>query len=290
MLAAGFSDKIPAHTVTQACISSNQAITTAIGQITSGQSEVIIAGGVETMSDVPIRFSRKMRKLLLSLNKAKSTGQMFSLAMKIPSSQPLTPEVKLFLQKKSIFQVNNFIFLFFQLPAVAEFSTNETMGHSSDRLAAAFGVTRLEQDNFAKRSHTLADQAHKNGFLTDILPIYLDKKKEPITKDLGVRVSTDEQLAKLKPAFVKEFGTVTAANSSYLTDGASACLLMTEEKAKSLGLKPKAYLRNFTYISQDPKDQLLLGPAYATPKVLEKAGLTLNDIDVFEFHEAFAVS
>jgi len=92
----------------------------------------------------------------------------------------------------------------------------------------------------------------------------------------------------LKPAFVKPHGTVTAANASYLTDGASACLIMTEEKAKELGLKPKAYLRDFTYVSQDPKDQLLLGPAYAVPNVLGKAGLKLNDIDVWEVHEAFA--
>jgi len=95
-------------------------------------------------------------------------------------------------------------------------------------------------------------------------------------------------LAKLKPAFIKPHGTVTAANASFLTDGASACLITTEEKAKQLGLKPKAYLRNFTYVAQDPIDQLLLGPAYATPIVLEKAGLTMKDIDVWEFHEAFA--
>lgn len=111
-----------------------------------------------------------------------------------------------------------------------------------------------------------------------------------VEKDNGIRVSTPEQLAKLKPAFIKPHGTVTAANASYLTDGASACLIMTEAKAKELGLKPKAYLRDFTYVSQDPVDQLLLGPTYATPKVLEKAGLDLKDIDVWEVHEAFAVS
>lgn len=236
-LAAGFTDRIPAHTVTQACISSNQAITNAIGQITSGQSEVVIAGGVETMSDVPIRFSRPMRKLLLSLNKAKTPADRLGLLMKIFSSKPLTPE----------------------LPAVAEFSTNETMGHSGDRLAAAFGVTRKEQDDFALRSHTLAEAATQKGLLSDIVPVFVPNKTEPVTRDLGIRVAKPEKLAALKPAFVKEFGTVTAANASYLTDGASACLITTEEKAKQLGLKPKAYLRNFVYVAQDPKDQLLLG-------------------------------
>lgn len=265
-LAAGFTDRIPAHTVTQACISSNQAITNAIGQITSGQSEVVIAGGVETMSDVPIRFSRPMRKLLLSLNKAKTPADRLGLLMKVFSSKPLSPE----------------------LPAVAEFSTNETMGHSGDRLAASFGISRKEQDDFALRSHTLAEAATQKGLLSDIVPVFVPNKAEPVTRDLGIRVAKPEKLAALKPAFVKEFGTVTAANASYLTDGASACLITTEEKAKQLGLKPKAYLRNFVYVAQDPKDQLLLGPAYATPKVLASAGLTINDIDVFEFHEAFA--
>uniref|UniRef100_A0A8C3WJN7 Trifunctional enzyme subunit beta, mitochondrial n=1 Tax=Catagonus wagneri TaxID=51154 RepID=A0A8C3WJN7_9CETA len=112
--------------------------------------------------------------------------------------------------------------------------------------------------------------------------------KDTVTQDNGIRPSSLEQMAKLKPAFIKPYGTVTAANSSFLTDGASAVLIMAEEKALAMGYKPKAYLRDFTYVSQDPKDQLLLGPAYATPKVLEKAGLTMNDIDAFEFHEAFS--
>ena len=142
---------------------------------------------------------------------------------------------------------------------MAEFSTGETMGHSGDRLAAAFGVSRFEQDEFALRSHQLADDATKNCLLSDIVQVNIAGQKEPVSRDLGIRVSTMEKVSKLKPAFVKEYGTVTAANASYLTDGASACLITTEEKAKQLGLKPKAYLRNFTYVARDPKDQLLLG-------------------------------
>merc|ERR1711973_1045540 len=175
-----------------------------------------------------------------------------------------------------------------ELPAIAEFSTNEVMGHSADRLASAFNVSRQEQDDFARRSHGNAQMAQDNGHLSDVIPVKVPKVKEMVEKDNGIRVSTKDKLAKLKPAFVKPHGTVTAANASYLTDGASACLIMTEEKAKELGLKPKAYLRDFTYVSQDPKDQLLLGPAYAVPNVLGKAGLKLNDIDVWEVHEAFA--
>jgi len=264
-LAAGYSDKTPAHTVTMACISSNVAMTTAIGYITAGVYDVILAGGVEFMSDVPIRHNRQMRSLMLRANKAKTPMQQLQLLSSLRPSH-FVPE----------------------LPAVAEFSSGETMGHSADRLAASFGATRQEQDEYALRSHTLAQQASDKGYFTDLLPFRAPGLDKTIVKDNGIRVSTAEQLAKLKPAFVKPHGTVTAANSSYLTDGASAALIMSEAKAKELGLKPKAYLRDFIYVSQDPIDQLLLGPAYGTPVVLDRAGLDIKDIDVFEFHEAFA--
>lgn len=264
-LAAGYSDKTPGHTVTMACISSNVAMTSAIGLIASGAYEVILAGGVEFMSDVPIRHSRKMRNLMLKANKAKSLQQRLGL---IASLRPdyFVPD----------------------LPAVAEFSSGETMGHSADRLAAAFGATRQEQDEYALRSHTLAQKAFEKGYFTDMMPITISGVNTTIDRDNGIRVSTPEQLAKLKPAFIKPHGTVTAANASFLTDGASAALIMTESKAKELGLKPKAYLRDFIYVSQDPVDQLLLSPAYATPIVLQRSGLQLKEIDVWELHEAFA--
>jgi len=264
-LGAGFSDRIPAHTVTMACISSNQAITTCLGLIEMGVYDVCVAGGVEFMSDVPIRHSRKMRSLMLEANKAKTTGKMLGLLSKIRMDH-LKPE----------------------LPAIAEFSTGETMGHSADRLAATFGVTRQEQDDFARRSHTLAQAAAEAGNLSDIIPVKTPKGKDFITVDNGIRITPAEKMAKLKPAFIKPHGTVTAANSSFLTDGASACLLMTEDKAKELGFAPKAYFKTFTYVSQDPKDQLLLSPAYVTPVVLKKAGLKLSDVSVLEYHEAFA--
>ncbi|XP_076098554.1 trifunctional enzyme subunit beta, mitochondrial-like [Mytilus galloprovincialis] len=265
-LGAGFSDRIPSHTVTQACISSNQAITTGIGMIASGQMDTVVAGGVEFMSDVPIRFSRKMRKHMLSFPKAKTLPAKLGLFSQMIKPSIWAPE----------------------LPAVAEFSTGESMGHSADRLCATFGVTRKEQDDFAIRSHTLAAEATEKGFLSDVITYKVPGVSKPVVKDNGIRPSSYEKMAKLKPAFIKPHGTITAANSSFLTDGASACLIMSEEKALAMGLKPKAYLRDFVYVSQDPKDQLLLGPTYATPKVLERAGLTMNDIDVFEYHEAFA--
>lgn len=231
------------------------------------------------MSDVPIRHSRKMRSLMLKANKAKTVGQQLSLLSTIRPG-----------------------FLVPELPAVAEFSSGETMGHSADRLAAAFNASRKEQDDYALRSHTLAKEAQLKGYFTDIVPFKVDGVDKTVSEDNGIRVSTPEQLAKLKPAFVKPYGTVTAANASFLTDGASACLIMTEEKAKQLGLRPKAYLRDFLYVSQgkktssnfcslsvlklsshlDPIDQLLLGPAYGIPKLLNKVGLGVKDVDSWE--------
>lgn len=264
MLSAGFPSSTPAHTVTMACISSNQAITSGLGLIHSGMCDTVVAGGIEFMSDVPIRLNRDLRKKLLTLNRAKTFGQRFNI-LKSLRPKHLGPE----------------------LPAIAEFSTGETMGKSGDRLAAAFKVSREEQDEYALRSHSLALKAQEGGLLEDVIPIKVPAG-DYVEKDNGIKASSLEKMSKLKPAFIKPHGTVTAANASFLTDGASACLIMTEEKALAMGYKPKAYLREFMYASQDPKDQLLLGPTYSTAKLLDKTGLKLSDIDVIELHEAFA--
>uniref|UniRef100_A0A2K6UTA9 Trifunctional enzyme subunit beta, mitochondrial n=1 Tax=Saimiri boliviensis boliviensis TaxID=39432 RepID=A0A2K6UTA9_SAIBB len=233
-LGAGFSDKTPACTVTMAYISANQALTTGVGSIASGQCDVIMTSGDKLMSD------------------AKSVGQRLSLISK--------------------FRLN---FLAPELPAVTEFSTSETMGHSEDRVATAFAIFHL------------ATKAQDEGLLSDVVPLKVPGK-DTVTKDNGICPSLLEQVAKLTTAFIKPCSTVAAANSSFLTDGASAMLIMAEEKALAMDDKPKAYLRDFMFVPQDPKDQLLLGPTYATPKFLEKARLTMNDIDAFEFHEAFS--
>jgi len=266
-LGAGIPLSTPAHTVTMACISANQAIATGIGVILSGNAEMVVCGGTETMSDVPIRWNRKMRKKMLSSRKMKSTFEYFKLLKGIT--------------------LNDFVP---EAPSIAEFSTNEVMGHSSDRLCSAFDVSQKEQDEYSIRSHTLAKKAYDSGFFTDIVPVYVNYKSqsEVVNFDNGIRVSEMDKLSKLKPAFIKKHGSITAGNSSFLTDGASAVLITTEEKALQLGLKPKAFIRDFLFVSQDPKDQLLLGPSYATKLILERNKLTLKDIDVFEFHEAFA--
>jgi len=260
-LGAGVPLNVPAHTVTQACISANQAICTAISNIQTGQADVVIAGGVETFSDVPIRYSKPIRKRLIGMSKAKGLQKKLGL-LKGLTLKDLAPEA----------------------PSISNFTTGEVMGHSSDRLADKFGVSRRDSDEFALRSHMNAAKAHADGLYSDeIVPV------NGSTAENGIRgESTYEKLARLKPAFIKPHGTVTAANASYLTDGAAATVIMSEDKALELGFKPKAYLREWTFVSCDPFEQLLLGPTYATAKVLKMAGLTLNDIDVIEFHEAFA--
>jgi acetyl-CoA acyltransferase len=177
-----------------------------------------------------------------------------------------------------------------EAPAIAEFLTNKTMGLDCDILAARFGVTREEQDAFAARSHQLTAQAFENGILSsEVAPVELPPSFKKITKDNGYRGDTTvEKIAKLKPAFVKNGGTITAANASFLTDGAACVLITTEEKAKELGLVPKTSIYAYTFVAQDMENELLLGPTYATSKILKQTGLSLADIDVFEFHEAFA--
>eukprot|EP00164_Ancoracysta_twista_P000747 GFYU01000983.1.p2 GENE.GFYU01000983.1~~GFYU01000983.1.p2 ORF type:complete len:497 (-),score=138.07 GFYU01000983.1:333-1730(-) len=266
-LGAGFPLTTPCHTVTQACISANQAMCSGVDAIQAGRADIVIAGGVETMSDVPIRFSPKMRKAMLASQKVKSPAGYAKLLGKL-SLGDLAPE----------------------LPAIAEFSTGETMGVSSDRMSARFGIKREDQDEFALRSHHNAAKATADGILKkEIVPVAVKPKFNVIDTDNGIRGEAKlEKLASLKPAFIKPHGTHTAANSSFLTDGASACLIMGEDKAKAMGYEAKSHFKDYVFCAQDPKEELLLGPAYGISMILERNNLTLKDIDVWEIHEAFA--
>jgi acetyl-CoA acetyltransferase family protein len=157
------------------------------------------------------------------------------------------------------------------------------MGSSADRLASAWGVSRAEQDAFALRSHTLAAAAHKAGvFKDEITPV------DGAAWDNVIKESTAEKLASLKPAFVKPHGTVTAGNASSLTDGGSAALLMSEAAALRAGYAPAAAIVDHVFVGCDPREELLLGPAYAVAALLQRNGLTPGDVDVWELHEAFA--
>ena len=266
-LAAGIPNSVPAFTVTMACISSNQALTSGVDLVRAGLADRVIAGGTETLSDPPIRLPRPVRKRLFEARGAASVQDYVRLLGGLSPSD-LLPEA----------------------PSIAEFSTGEVMGESADQLAAMFGVTREQQDEYALRSHEKAAAARDNGLLEpELHPATVPPDFEPITADNVIRDDTSmSKLESLPPAFVKPFGTVTAGNSSALTDGASAALITAQDVAEADGLQPKAALRDYTYVAQDPEDELLLGPAYAIPDVLETAGLSLDDIDVVELHEAFA--
>jgi acetyl-CoA acyltransferase len=231
------------------------------------QAKITIAGGVETVSDVQIEHSPQLRRELILSQKYKSNLDYVKLAGRVAKNyktylKPDWPEV------------------------VQEFSTKEIMGHSADRLCEVFGVSRESQDEFALRSHKRAKTAFESGLLTDIIPVTIDGKTDD--KDNGVRIVPPEKMAKMKPVFRPGIGTVTGGNSSFFTDGATACLIGEETYVKSSGLSCQSYLRDWIFVAQDPKDELLVGPAYAIPKLLKRANLTVDDIDVWEIHEAFA--
>ena len=264
-LAAGLPGTIPATTVSMACISSNMALTMAKDTIETGNARAAIVGGTEVMSDIPIRFRKKFRQKLLETQKYKSPGDYLKFFKNLKPSD-LLPEI----------------------PSISEFSTGETMGQSCDKMAAKYDVSREEQDAYALRSHLKADQA-KEHLAGEIFPVSLKNGKHIVDEDNGIRGdSTPAKMASLNPAFIKPHGTVTAGNSSFLTDGASAGLIMNREFALENGYKPKAILRSYSYVAKRPGDELLIGPALAVPKVLDDMKLSLSDIDVFEFHEAFA--
>ncbi len=266
-LSAGLPVSVPAFTVTMACISANAAITAGADMIRTGQADVVVAGGTESMSDIPISYQKSMRRRFMEAQRYKGTLDYLKF-FKGFRLKDLLPEI----------------------PSIAEFSTGRTMGEDCDRLAARIGVSREEQDAYAVRSHLAAAQATKDGLLAgEIDPVTVPPNFDPVREDNGFRPDTSvEKMAALAPAFVRTYGTVTAGNSSFLTDGAAAVLLMAEDRAKTLGYTPKASIRAYAYSAQDPQEDLLLGPAYAAPKALDRAGLDLRDIDVFEFHEAFA--
>jgi acetyl-CoA acyltransferase len=259
---------VPAVTVSRACASANQAITDATQLIEVGQAEVVVAGGAESLSHIPITVSDKLSKTLVVAAKGKTLGQRLSpfSSMRPRDLVPVTP-------------------------AIAEPTTGETMGESAERMAKENGISREDQDAWALRSHELAAAGTQDERLTaEITPVYLPPGYERvIERDNGIRSDSSlEKLAKLRPAFDRKYGSVTAGNSSPLTDGASAVVLMNAELAAAEGIEAMGYVRSWAWTALDPAGQLLQGPAYAAPLALDRAGLTMKDIGLMEMHEAFA--
>jgi acetyl-CoA acyltransferase len=259
---------VPAYTLNRACASAAQAINNAADQIQLEHADVILAGGVEVLSDLPILHSRRFSRVLVEASKARSFGGRVAALARI-RPRDLVPVT----------------------PAIAEPSTGETMGQSAEKMAKENGISREQQDRIALMSHQRAAAATADGRLpAEIAPWFgSGDTDQVVVSDNGIRSDTTlEALAQLRPVFDRKYGSVTAGNSSPLTDGAAAVLLMAEEKAKALGHEPLAYIRSYAVAAVDPGWQLLMGPVYAVPKALERAGISWSELGLVEIHEAFA--
>lgn len=267
VLGTGMSVSTDAYSVSRACATSFQAMANIAESMMAGHISIGIAGGADSSSVLPIGVSKKLAATLLALSKAKSLGQKLSLIAK--------------LRLKDLLPV---------APAVAEYSTGLRMGDTAEQMAKSYHISREQQDELAHRSHVLAAKAWESGVLEqEVMTAYMPPFKQAFTQDNNIRTnSVLSSYAKLKPAFDRKHGSVTAANSTPLTDGAAAVLMMTESRAKALGYTPLGYIRSFAFSAIDVWQDMLLGPSYATPIALKRAGLTLQDLTLIDMHEAFA--
>ena len=267
-LAAGLPKNIEAYSVARACATSLQALTAAADAIATGEADVAIVGGAEAMSDVPISYSRPIAQAVVAASRGKT------LVEKLKAFSEVSP--------RDLLPVP---------PAIAEYSTGLSMGESAEKMAKENGISREAQDAWAHRSHFLAAQAWESGsFRHEVMRVLTGKDFDVVVAEDNI-VRKDSKLegyGKLKPVFDKKYGSITAGNSSPLTDGASALVICAEERARELGLRPLGFLRAYAYAAVDPGWQLLQAPAFSAPRALKRAGMKLSDIDLVEMHEAFA--
>src|SRR5438309_11509746 len=267
-LAAGLPKTVDAYSVVRACATSLQALTSAAGSIALGELDLAVVGGAEAMSDVPITYSRPVAQAVVAASRGRTLMEKVKAFTEV-SARDLLPVP----------------------PAIAEYSTGLSMGESAEKMAKENGISREAQDAWAHRSHTLAAQAWEAGkFSKEVMRVLTGRNFETVVAEDNI-VRKDSKLegyARLKPVFDKKYGSITAGNSSPLTDGSAALVVMAEEKARALGMKPLGFLKEYAYAAVDPAWQLLQAPAFAVPKVLRRAGMRVPDIDVFEIHEAFA--
>ncbi|MDL0430105.1 acetyl-CoA C-acetyltransferase [Marinobacter sp. TBZ242] len=263
-LSSGLAPETPAYDIQQACGTGLEAAILVANKIALGQIECGIAGGTDTTSDAPIGVGEGLREILLDLNRAKTTGERLKVLSRFRPGH-LKPEI----------------------PQNGEPRTGLSMGGHCQITAHEWSIPRDEQDKLAYESHQKLAAAYEEGFFKDLMTPLAGLEKDNILRP----DTTLEKLATLKPVFDRENGTMTAANSTALTDGASCVLLASEEWAKANNMEIKAYL-TFSEVAAvdfvDKKEGLLMAPAYAVPRMLEKAGLTLQDFDFYEIHEAFA--
>jgi acetyl-CoA acyltransferase len=258
---------LEAMTVTRACTSGLQAVTLAAAAIERGEADLMIAGGSDSTSNAEVKLPQKLVHAAAPMltGKAKPENVLSFASQLWPLGQVMP-----------------------RMPRIAERTTGKTMGESAEEMARRNEISREAQDELALRSHQRAAAATESGrFAAEIVPVDVSGGKRVHTDNLVRGDTSLEKLAKLRPAFAKE-GTITAGNASALTDGASAVLLASEDKARALGLTPLAAFSSWGYVGVDPADQLLIGPALAVPLALDRAGVALSDMDFVDMHEAFA--
>ena len=267
VLGTGMNVHTDAYSVSRACATNFQSTVNIAESMMAGTVEVGVAGGADSTSVSPIGVSKKLARALVDLQKTKTLGQKWAVLKR--------------LGLKDLLPVP---------PAVAEYSTGLSMGQTAEQMAKTHGITREAQDELAHRSHTLAAQSWQEGKLaSEVMTAYAEPFKGALEQDNNIRFDSKlEGYAKLRPVFDRKYGSVTAANATPLTDGASAVLMMTESKAKALGYTPLGYIKSYAFAAIDVWEDMLMGPSYASPIALERAGMTLNDLTLIEMHEAFA--
>jgi len=268
VLRSNLDRSIEAWSVSRACATSMQALTSAIETMEHGNHDAALVGGADSMDDIPIGVSKNLARGLMAFQKAKTMVDRLKVLSKLAPRDlvPPTPGYSV------------------------EPTTGLSMGQSAEKMVKENGISRVWQDEIAWRSHSRAAKAWDEGFYDDlVMPVVAPPFKEAYRQDNIYRKDSKlEEYAALKPVYDRAHGTITAGNASPLTDGASALAVMKESKARALGLTPLGYVRSYAYTAVDPDWQLLMAPVFAVPKALERAKLSLRDISLVEMHEAFA--
>lgn len=266
VLGAGLPKTIEAYSVSRACATSTQALVEACRAILLDEADVVVCGGADSVSRPPITLGPRLVDAMMTARQARDLAGRARPFLRL-RPRDLAPAP----------------------PALKEPSTGLTMGESAEKMAKENGISREDQDAFALRSHRRAAEAWEQGLFTGEVMAVLSPRGVPVTRDDIVRPDTTiEKLARLKPAFDRRYGTITAGNSSALTDGASALLVASEDVARALGYEPLVAVRAWGFAAVDPGWQMLMGPSFAVPIALERAGMTLADITLVDIHEAFS--
>ncbi|GAV19459.1 acetyl-CoA C-acetyltransferase [Mariprofundus micogutta] len=269
-LNAGIPRNVPAHTVHRNCASGMQAITDAAEKIQAGRADVVLAGGVESMTHAPLLFHDRFREAMAKLPRARTLQQKLPVLLEIAKA-PWKPRIAL-------------------MEGLTDPTVAMNMGQTAEVLARDFSISRQEQDEFALQSHQRAAASWNEGWFDDeVMHVFAQPSFAAIHRDEGIRESqTMQALAKLKPVFEKPLGTVTAGNSSQITDGAAMLILSSRAKAEAEGWPIMGYLHDWTYAGCDPA-RMGLGPVYATHQLLSRYGMTIRDLVRMEINEAFSV-